>query len=278
MKHFTKILTALLCATVLCGIVVVSACANNNMQARVTELEQKITQLKTQNQNLQTAVSEKEAQITELEEENADLKEDSVDLEQLSNSLAQLQQQLNELNFEYNEYKNKNDQVVEDLEVYIQELESQLADEKQEPEVEVTVTEISQPLTLEKVYEDGLITKEDLLNIAYYYNDGEGNADYQASPLNPESLNAVIEKAIKQEFAKWYNEYCAEQHGVTTSYTEEGIAVWEYLGTYNNYVAVKIEAIDAMKPGWFSWKDIGGVSFKHCAGYEDLYLFMVEVH
>ena len=63
MKHFTKILTAILCATALLSAVVLSACANNDLQAKVKDLELTVTQLKAQNQTLQTSVDEKHAEI-----------------------------------------------------------------------------------------------------------------------------------------------------------------------------------------------------------------------
>ena len=76
--------------------------------------------------------------------------------------------------------------------------------------------------SLQEAFDKGLLTKEDLQNIAYYHND-------DSMPVYPETLNADVATAIKQDFV--HNENCQDKgHDIEII----------YYGTYNDSVAVLI--------------------------------------
>ena len=54
---------------------------------------------------------------------------------------------------------------------------------------------------LEEAYEQNLISKEDLKNIAYYYNELVDN-DFVPTPKDPEVLDECTEKIIKKMYLK----------------------------------------------------------------------------
>ena len=65
--------------------------------------------------------------------------------------------------------------------------------------------------SLEEVYKWGLISREDLMSIAYYQNGGRDrnesimNENYNPVPKNPEELNKTMESDIKQYFVDYLN-------------------------------------------------------------------------
>ncbi|MCL2678460.1 MAG: hypothetical protein FWE85_05350, partial [Clostridiales bacterium] len=76
--------------------------------------------------------------------------------------------------------------------------------------------------SLQEAFDKGLLTKEDLQNIAYYHND-------DSMPVFPESLDAGIAEAIKRDFV--HHENCQDKaHEIEI----------KYYGTYDDSVAVLI--------------------------------------
>jgi len=76
--------------------------------------------------------------------------------------------------------------------------------------------------SLQEAYDEGFLTIEDLQNIAFYHND-------DSMPVYPETLDADIAEAIKQDFV--HNENCKNKgHDIEIT----------YYGTYNDSVAVLV--------------------------------------
>jgi len=144
MKIFTKILTAVLSATMLFSVVGFSACTNGEMEAKIAELEaqistqqEQIADLQEQNANLQadvteqqTQISTQQTQIAELEQENEDLQasiteqqaqilEQQTQIEQQQEQIAELEQENQDLQADITEKQEQ----IEALEQENQELE-----------------------------------------------------------------------------------------------------------------------------------------------------------
>ena len=85
--------------------------------------------------------------------------------------------------------------------------------------------------TLEEAYDLNLITKDDLKNIAYYFNKVESN-DFVPKPKNPESIDEKTERLIK----KTYLRDILKEPRLST----EKVHIYEYYGTYNDCIALRI--------------------------------------
>lgn len=115
--------------------------------------------------------------------------------------------------------------------------------------------------SLEEAYESEWLTKEDLMSIAYYLNNGrQGNEeimseDYAPIPKTPETLSEEVTAAIKQEF--WdanFNEL--NSNGVTVD--DIGFA---YYGSYGKCVAVRVNCSE-IALGVYYELDYFGVLFQ----------------
>ncbi len=84
---------------------------------------------------------------------------------------------------------------------------------------------------LREAYELNLLSKDDLENIAYYYNKLD-NDEFNAEPKNPEYINANIEKKIK----KFYLKEIINEPNISINY----VNIYDYYGTYNRCVVVGI--------------------------------------
>ena len=104
-------------------------------------------------------------------------------------------------------------------------------------------TEPSPPgefIPLERAYIKHLITKNDLLNIAYIQNGNKlykETENFSPSPKNPETLNLDTENAIKETQAYMVRTQIFNPHA---NATKDDVYVDKYLGTYNGYVAVVV--------------------------------------
>ncbi len=99
---------------------------------------------------------------------------------------------------------------------------------------------------LREAYRAGYLTKEDLLSIAYYFNDGrEGNEqfmaeDYAPVPKEPQELGAKTVRSIQKTH---YNQI--QHKPLFFSSSLKQVKIEEYLGTYGENVVVYIHyAID----------------------------------
>lgn len=100
---------------------------------------------------------------------------------------------------------------------------------------------------LADAYDAGLLTQEDLLSIAYYHHSqlhlGKGidcNAElmvenYQPIKKSPEKLSEEQEKNIKQSLLSELEKEFPEE-----SLSQDNISFWQYYGTYNGSVAIRI--------------------------------------
>ena len=92
--------------------------------------------------------------------------------------------------------------------------------------------------SLEEAYERGLMTQEDILSIAYYYNQGtDGNEElmgenYAPKPMVPETLD---EERVNQIKRTYLNEVIAMPEG-----TFEHVIIRAYYGTYDESVVILI--------------------------------------
>ncbi len=90
---------------------------------------------------------------------------------------------------------------------------------------------------LKDAYERKLISKEDLKNIAYYYNSFDSdidkpNIDSMPTPTYPETINKNTEKIIK----KMYLEKILKD----PTKSIKGVKIYNYYGTYNESIALGI--------------------------------------
>lgn len=91
--------------------------------------------------------------------------------------------------------------------------------------------------TLQQAYDNGLLTQEDLLSIAYYHHGGtEGNedlfhADYVPQPKDTKYLNVIEQNILKQT-------YLSEFLSSAKNATKDGVFIQQYYGVYNGYAAL----------------------------------------
>ena len=113
--------------------------------------------------------------------------------------------------------------------------------------------------SLEKAYEKGLITKNDLMNIAYYQNGNklfEEVENFTPSPKNPETLSEETENAIKETLV-----YITNQNNSNTKATKNDFKIFKYYGTYNDIVVIMISSIYANHMDVVSYENIDGITF-----------------
>ena len=112
--------------------------------------------------------------------------------------------------------------------------------------------------SLEEAYENGWITREHLLSIAYYCGQTDNNAElqdenYAPIPKNPEKLSKKTALKIRK----------TELYSARSSKAElSDVEIIGYYGCYSGYYAVKISASYLMYPAVVNAeRTIGGVLF-----------------
>ena len=95
--------------------------------------------------------------------------------------------------------------------------------------------------TLQEAYDNGWLTKADLMSIAYYHNGGQiyneeiMSEDYEPAPKTPEILSKNVDLAIRQTLVNDLNkEYDSD------SFVLNNIVICAYYGTYNGGAAIRI--------------------------------------
>lgn len=85
--------------------------------------------------------------------------------------------------------------------------------------------------TLEEAYDLNLITKDDLKNIAYYFNKVESSG-FVPKLKNPESISKKNERLIKKTYLR---DVLKEPR-----LSIKKVHIYEYYGTYNGCIALRI--------------------------------------
>ena len=91
--------------------------------------------------------------------------------------------------------------------------------------------------TLQEAYDQGLLTMDDLKNIAYYQNGESPDENFVPAPKNPETLSTETENAIKESRAYYYRNM---EIGAIEYAKASGYRITKYYGTYSNMIAVLI--------------------------------------
>lgn len=84
---------------------------------------------------------------------------------------------------------------------------------------------------LQEAYEQKLLSKDDLENIAYYYNRLDNN-EFQPRPKNPPYINKNDERIIKKVYLKEIINEPAK--------SIEEVNIYDYYGTYNECIVIGI--------------------------------------
>lgn len=140
---------------------------------------------------------------------------------------------------------------IEELEYRIERLEKQLNGESLEGSF----------YSLYDAYDNGWLTKEDLMSIAYYNNRGRwGNEEimgktYKPAPKTPEVLSEETELKIKSTAARDFNK---ENN---TEYTGDDFTITEYYGTYGRCIAVMVKYTHSGCGPIFITVSVAGVNF-----------------
>ena len=117
--------------------------------------------------------------------------------------------------------------------------------------------------TLEEAYEMGLLSKEDLMSIAYYQHGGRikneeiMSEDYKPKPKIPEILDKTVEQHIKEYIFACY----LEDPERTGEHTINDIDINNYYGNYNGYWIVSETDNFNMHYSGIWEKKIDGINF-----------------
>ena len=89
--------------------------------------------------------------------------------------------------------------------------------------------------SIKEAYESELIDKNDLLNIAYYYNGNKNinDVDFDIIPIDESLLTDDIEKKIKKDHLKRIEDDVIDS-------SIDGVYLLDYLGTYNDCHIIKV--------------------------------------
>lgn len=109
--------------------------------------------------------------------------------------------------------------------------------------------------SLQQAYDEGLLTMQDLENIAKHHNNGTMAADI---------LSGTIEKTIKEAAAEKLRNEIPEAKA-------EDFVILHYYGTYSNSIAIIMNAPHQESPSMIidEWVTIAGVSF-HYIGHNKI--------
>ncbi len=91
--------------------------------------------------------------------------------------------------------------------------------------------------SLDEAYENGLLTQDDLKNIAYYFHARNGDTEYideafAPDPKTPEALDQKTQYQIKRTYL---NEVIDMPDG-----SFDQVVIYDYFGTYNDSIVVYI--------------------------------------
>lgn len=117
--------------------------------------------------------------------------------------------------------------------------------------------------TLQEAYEGGMLTREELMSIAYYHNGGRQyneeimGEEYTPIPKEPAELSAVIVQAIKQTY---WNDHFSESNPDKIALSDIST---QYFGCYNGSIAVKLYYDGMPLSDVIYTKDVYGICFRY---------------
>ena len=121
--------------------------------------------------------------------------------------------------------------------------------------------------SVKEAYDNGWLTQEDLMSIAYYLNGGRADNEeiisenYEPLPKTPDVLSDETEYKIKSAAAAEYR----EKYHIKDA-KAKGFTITAYYGTYGDCVAVMTEDVYS-GAATVVWTDmIAGVSFLYSSG------------
>ena len=123
--------------------------------------------------------------------------------------------------------------------------------------------------TLQKAYDEGYLTKEEIMSIAYYHNGGRVyneeimSEEYTPIPKTPQELSEETVNKIKENAAYEYN----SEHNHETKATADGFTINQYYGTYGSCIVVIITDIYSGSPGIVGIETIANVNLYMNAAY-----------
>lgn len=119
--------------------------------------------------------------------------------------------------------------------------------------------------SVREAYESGLLTKEDVMSIAYYHNGGRsGNEAVMSEGYEPQEkgeLDEGVALKIRQSAA-----YDYRSKGLDDEAETDGFTIIEYCGTYGNCVAVMMENIYGGFSEALGVQEIDGIKIYYNSG------------
>ena len=120
--------------------------------------------------------------------------------------------------------------------------------------------------TLSEAYNNNIIDKDDLINIAYYYN-GKRNINDQTveiKSLDWEKFNDDVILAIKYNYYLYNSDYFDNYRNIT---------IREYYGSYNDTYCVMMESYCVAGDVLFYDLEIDGVKFEEFTDLVQIFVF-----
>ena len=116
-------------------------------------------------------------------------------------------------------------------------------------------------ISLEKAYEQGLISYEDVAQIAYHAGGNQGLFDDDFVPKDIGNLSKTTEKNIKNSLASYYET------------TAEHVDVKAYYGTYNGYAVIRYDVDNVYGTLAVEYTYIGDYVFIAADSTDGIYLY-----
>lgn len=112
--------------------------------------------------------------------------------------------------------------------------------------------------SLKEAYNNGVLTQNDLKNIAYYLNDNSDDDTFVPAPLSPVYLSDELENNIKMTAV--YGLHTRAENSKPEA-TIDDVTIIGYYGTYNDYIAVRLNDNFSDYPDVVYEMEIDGVTF-----------------
>ena len=195
----------------------------------------------------------KESELQALRQSTENLQQSN---EELKQSLTELQEILKKQNEQIKNLEDENKQLLEKSELYD------------------TVTASKSFYTLTVAYEKSMLSYYDLLNLAYYNNDGRRYneeiiaEDFKPAQIIPNELNMLLQNAIKRTYI---NVWLQKLDKVVP--TIEDVEIIKYFGTFNGCVAVTVRDNFSGVAGVETGDYVAGVRFVYSSPADIIYIW-----